>query len=559
MLMATKYGGKLTPNKTPQNRPIPGRDKDMQPNAAGGIAFNMDDVRRFQRWLILGSEANTHYESSDDLTKQNFDVLERLIAMRPEAVVPTIVDVRTNDMALRQSQALFALAFASANDATKTAAFDALQTICQTASQLQEFLAARKDVIGKAKSSRAIRTAVGKWYTDKPVEKLAYQLLKYRTRQGFSHADILELFHVKAQNVEQEQLFAWIAEQQLASAEKFEKAISKLEPTQQFLSRQKRMHTQDLAGRARRNIPMIDGFERLQAATDEAEAATIIREYGFTREMVPTNLLNSKVVWAALVEKMPYEALIRSLNKITQVGLIEMFGQNDWIKRITDPELIRKSRIHPMRLFVAWKQYQAGEGDKGSLTWTPNGKITGALEKAFMLSFANVEPSEKNVMVAIDVSGSMTSYGVAGIYNTMPWELGAALALVYLKANPKSALMLFNTSAQMVSEAHADMTLNEMIGVIKRHSGGGTDCAAPFQYIQKHNLPVDGVLMVTDSETWHGHQHVTQAKGSIRFFNVQTTASRASLNDPEDAGWYEVAGFSADTIKIAELFFAGRI
>jgi 60 kDa SS-A/Ro ribonucleoprotein len=42
------------------------------------------------------------------------------------------------------------------------------------------------------------------------VKTLAYQLLKYQQRQGFSHRDALRLFHVKPTTDEQQALFHWV-------------------------------------------------------------------------------------------------------------------------------------------------------------------------------------------------------------------------------------------------------------------------------------------------------------------------------------------------------------
>ncbi len=529
--MTTKYG-KKQPNKTPQTQPIPGKEARMQPNAAGGYTFKMGDADQFRRWLILGSEAATHYQDSDELTRENFDAIDRLMATNPELVVPLIEEVRRNNWALRQSPAIFGLAYASTKDATKAGAFSILDQISQNGSQLMEFIAARKDLTGKAKSSRAFRTAVAHWYNGKKASDLAYQLLKYRTRNGFSNLDVLRLFHVKPATNDHAALFAWLADKPYEGA---------------------------LSEDGKKAMAYIAAFNQLQSATDAKAAAAIIREFRFTREMVPTQLLNSKEVWAALVETMPYLGLIRNLNKITEVGLIDDFGTGEWIKRITDPVIIKKSRVHPMHLLIALKQYQLGEGHMGKKTWTPMPQITAALEDAFYLSFANVEPLDKNIVVAVDVSGSMEQ-AVYGISNMQTWEAAAAMALVYLHANPRTMILAFDDKVTKMTNITTKTSLTEAMNIFKRMSHGGTDCSLPFEYIQQNKIAADGVLMITDSETWHGHQHVTQARdNTIRFFNIQTTAGRAFLNDLEDTGWMEVNGFSADTLTVANLFFKGLI
>ena len=41
-----------------------------------------------------------------------------------------------------------------------------------------------------------MRRAIARWYNGKDADKLAYQLLKYRQRDGWSHRDLLRLAHV---------------------------------------------------------------------------------------------------------------------------------------------------------------------------------------------------------------------------------------------------------------------------------------------------------------------------------------------------------------------------
>lgn len=40
-----------------------------------------------------------------------------------------------------------------------------------------------------------MRRAVAGWYNDMPAERLAYQAVKYRQRDGWSHRDALRLAH----------------------------------------------------------------------------------------------------------------------------------------------------------------------------------------------------------------------------------------------------------------------------------------------------------------------------------------------------------------------------
>ena len=45
---------------------------------------------------------------------------------------------------------------------------------------------------------RSLRRAVGRWYTGRSVDALAYQAVKYRSREGMTHRDLLRLAHPAA-------------------------------------------------------------------------------------------------------------------------------------------------------------------------------------------------------------------------------------------------------------------------------------------------------------------------------------------------------------------------
>lgn len=77
--------------------------------------------------------------------------------------------------------------------------------VVRTGSHFYEWLSYTKAIRGFGKIVRE----AGKTWSRENVKELAYQLLKYQQRQGFSHQDALRLFHVKAPTEEHNQLFQW--------------------------------------------------------------------------------------------------------------------------------------------------------------------------------------------------------------------------------------------------------------------------------------------------------------------------------------------------------------
>src|SRR5206468_5756068 len=89
----------------------------------------------------------------------------------------------------------------------RKAALDALPKVARTGTHL--FLFAR--YIEQFRGwGRGLRRAVGDWYLDGPVDKVAYQAVKYRQREGWSHRDLLRLAHPATDEAARKALFDWL-------------------------------------------------------------------------------------------------------------------------------------------------------------------------------------------------------------------------------------------------------------------------------------------------------------------------------------------------------------
>jgi 60 kDa SS-A/Ro ribonucleoprotein len=187
---------------------------------------------------------------------------------------------------------------------------------------------------------------------------------------------------------------------------------------------------------------VIWSYERAKRATSEKEIAKMVSEYKMPWEFIDTKWLNSNLVWEALLENIKPEALTRNLARLTANGFIKDFGGNTKtiVAKLTDEGALQKARLHPFKIFTAMKQYGKGHGDKGSLTWRPNQQIVNALDEAFYLAHKFVEPTNKNILIAIDVSGSMDSNQCAGLPMTAR-DVAVAMAMTIAKTEPNHKLV----------------------------------------------------------------------------------------------------------------------
>jgi 60 kDa SS-A/Ro ribonucleoprotein len=499
-------------------------------NSAGGYIFAVDDVMRLRRFLVLGTDGGTYYVGAGDLTKDNARVVMDFARNRTAELVGEIVAISTAGRAPKQNPALFALACAASlgDEPGRRAALDALPLVARTGTHLFLFARYVEQFRGWG---RGLRRAVGNWYLDKTVDDLAYQAVKYRQREGWSHRDLIRLAHPETDEDTRKRLFDWICGRDVSVE----------------------------------GLRVVEGFQRAQAAAP-AEVAKLLADYPLSWEMLPDEALNRPDVWEALLDKgMPQTALIRQLPRLTKLGLLEPLGSHasEIAAQLADPDRLRKGRVHPVSVLVALRTYASGHGARGSMEWTPSRPIVDALDSAFYAAFGAVEPTGKRLMLALDVSGSMGA-AISGLPLSCR-EASAALALV--TAATESAYQIvgftagrggtvpgpgYGTALRRLSISPRQR-LDDAIRAVSNLPFGGTDCSLPMVHALEAGLQVDSFVIYTDSETWHGPIHPHQALRryreqtgiNARLIVVGMTATRFSIADQSDPGMLDVAGFDA--------------
>jgi 60 kDa SS-A/Ro ribonucleoprotein len=545
--------------RVPQTAPIPG--SGQVPNSAGGFAWAVDDWARLRRFLILGSEGGSYYASEWKLTHENAKALERCLAEDGERAVDEIVRVSDEGRAPKNDPAIFALAMTAGlgDEPTRKAALGALPRVCRTGTHLFQFATYIEGFRGWG---RSLRRAVGRWYAAQPVDAIAYQAVKYRQREGVTHRDLLRLSH---------------------PAEK----VSAGNPTLEVSDEHARLFEWIVRGGETEGLPrVVEGFVRAQAATTPAESAALVREFGLPREALRSEHLTEAVVWEALLEDMPMTAMIRNLATMTRVGVLApgSDGTEKVVAQLGDGERIRRARVHPIAVLAALRTYAAGRGVRSANEWNPVREVVDALDGAFYISFGNVEPAGKRFLLALDVSGSMTSGSVAGVPGLTPRDASAALALVTAATEqhyetvgffagkggwtprPKRRWKFWQLGLTPLAISPRQR-LDDVVKTVSKLPFGGTDCALPMLYAQAQEREVDTFVIYTDSETWAGDIHPAQALRDYRQASgidarlvvVGMVSNGFSIADPADRGMLDVVGFDTATPQLISDFARGTL
>lgn len=523
----TNYAKHLTTgNQSEQVR------SDQMKNSTGGYVFGLDIWQRLERFLILGSDSNTYYATARELTRANAAIVEQCWLENPAKTGAAIINISHDGRAAKNDAAIFAVALGavSTSDSARKTAYAAVSMVCRTGTHLFQFVN-YCSILGKG-WGRGMKRAVGDWMDNKDTNSLAYQMIKYRQREGYDWNRLVDLTHPSAHST----LYEWVTH------------------TDHFLAQDRQAELPDV----------VRNFHLAQADILPVE------QYGdLPWEAFPTEKLNDPVLWKALLPGMGLTAMIRNLAKMTSINLIKPLSEevNIVCAKLRDVEQIRRSRVHPLQLLTAMKTYAQGHGEKGSLRWEPNQLVVRALNDAFYLAFQNVQPSGENILLALDVSSSMTTHRIMNSAVNAR-EGAAAMALVTATMENNVHIVGFSRAASyrdtniVPVPISAGQRLDDAVKAMADIPFGGTDCAAPVRYAIDNKLEVDKIVIYTDNETYgsgaHCFQLVQQYRKqfgrNLKLVVVGMVSNGFTIADPKDPGMLDVVGFDTATPALISSF-----
>lgn len=543
---------------------------DQVKNNAGGFVYALSEMEQLDRFLIIGASGGSYYASEKKITIDNAKVVQSLIASgHGREVVDRIAEISEAGRAFKNDQALFALAICLSCDdvATKQYAVSKIPQVARIGTHLFTLV----DYCNSLRRwGRGLRRAVAAWYNGQDAGRLAHQVCKYQSRtnegsQTWSHLDLLKKAHVQPSTPAHQEVLRYVSrgwtDDQIASFKP-----SKENP-----------------------FSYIWAHEKAKKASSVDEIVQLINKHGLVRESIPTTYLNDIAVWDALLDKMPYTAMIRNLATMTDNGLLnpdgalsgKKNGNNRVIAKLLDGDSLRKARVHPLTVLQALRVYGSGHGVRGGKTWTPVQSVMDALDEAFYLAFKQMDDIEQTVMFSVDCSGSMSS-PVNGMNNISSRDAAAALALVFMKKAKNSVINGFTSSSSgswynrgnqtmdgiSPLAISPNMRLDSVAKVMNDFSWGSTDCALPMIYAKAKNLKVQNFVIITDNETWAGAIKPDQALREYRqssgihnakLIVIGTQATPFSIGDPNDKYTLNIAGFDSNAPTLLHDFINGKV
>jgi hypothetical protein len=284
------------------------------------------------------------------------------------------------------------------------------------------------------------------------------------------------------------------------------------------------------ANRALQDMPVSGRRALLTAST----APALLREAGVTWEALGTWLGGSlgKEGWEAIAPSMGIFALVRNLRNISEAG-VSNEAMEAIAARISDPEVIAKSRMFPLRFYTAYREVT-------NVVWHY------PLEKAITSSLGNIPTFGGRTLVLIDQSGSM-SYSLSG-KSTVRLSEQAALFGIALGMAAESA------DVYVYGNAHKRIPLpkgGSILPLVDRYGQadmGGTQTWTTAKALYKGH---DRIVIVTDEQSFdspHGLPDIPVITFNVQGYkagHTESSSKRITVGGLSDGGFSLIKAMDA--------------
>jgi 60 kDa SS-A/Ro ribonucleoprotein len=301
---------------------------------------------------------------------------------------------------------------------------------------------------------------------------------------------------------------------------------------------------------------LVRQFERFKAGQEKAAPDLPL--------VMLTSLPLKQSDWVAIALNASWQTLRMNLNTFLRHGVFEEPGMDRRIaKRLRDPREIAKARVFPYQLLSAYQM--AGPSMPA--------EIREALHEAMELAVANVPVAGGQVYVCPDVSGSMrspiTGYRRGAASAVTCVDVAALVAAAVLRKNRKARVIPFEQTVVTVP-LNAEDSILQNAARLAKVGGGGTNCSAPIELLNKEKAHGDLVIFVSDNESWvdAGRGRGTALMSAWDVFRRRNPKARLvcidlQANETTQAHEREdvlnIGGFSDHVFEVISDFAAGRL
>jgi 60 kDa SS-A/Ro ribonucleoprotein len=268
--------------------------------------------------------------------------------------------------------------------------------------------------------------------------------------------------------------------------------------------------------------------------------------------------------WARVALRGGWQMVRMNLNTFARHGVFALDGLAERIAaKLVDREAIEQARVFPFQLMAAYQ----------SLHRTVPAVIREALQDAMEIAIENVPSFGPSVAVCPDVSGSMSSpvtgarRGATSVIRCV--DVAALMTAAVVRKNKQAIVLPFEVGVRDVDLSARDsvMTNARKLASIR---GGGTNCAAPLEWLKERNLCPDLVILISDNQSWvnakvNGPTQVMRVWEQMKRRNqgarlvcidLQAHGTTQAVERPDILN---VGGFSDEVFEIVARFTRGEL
>lgn len=500
----------------------------VRSNAAGGESYKIQDASEKLIAVVGANMFNepTYYPKVTEMEDGKYE--QEGLSEQAKLVINTAIDVAESDsprdlvavahwarkeMKLRTTpQILLAIAAASSN--TKQYVRNYTPKIIQRADELKQVFEAYRNLFGYKKS---LPNSLKKGLADSFAKFGERDFLKYEGKGRPKFSDILRMIDRR-------------------------KDYPVSQPIRTFL----------YSGTVTepKKIPIIAARKALYKKTEfDSEAKNLARISAATWETLCSVFGNKKEIWEYLIdnESLPYMATIRNLRNMSKINISDNHVAKVCQKIVKGAV---KSKMLPFRFRAAHRFLKSIDDTQSRHV----DKFREALSMATDEIVQNMPRLPGKSIVASDTSMSMTQ-PISDNSKMTLLDAGAILAAMITRNSEEGSIVgAFANLFVPISSDHSVLDLAEEIA--STNVGYGTNTTDVIKFLQKNNIVVDRIVILSDmqcyGENYHGGQEFSKALEKYRkdinpnckLHSFDLSSHGESMTKQGDINTNLVAGFS---------------
>lgn len=484
-------------------------------NEAGGTAYQLDSDHALAQLAATGCLSATFYKSAET---QLDEIIKLADKADPHYLGQVAVFARKRGY-MKDMPALLAAILAKRDVATLKKIFP---IVIDNGKMVRNFVQMiRSGKFGRTSLGTAPKKLVANWLNSRNDR----QLLQSSVGNDPSIADVIKLAHPKAPDASRQAFYNYLLDKE-------HDARLLPEVVQQFEAYKKKQS----------NVVPDVPFELLTA------------------------LPLGKPEWTEIAKDMNWHATRMNLNTFNRHKVFEDPAMVRMVAdRLKNPEMIRKARVFPYQLLVAYM----------FATEVPH-DIREALQDAMEVALENIPEIDGKIFVFPDISGSMSASvtGDRAVASKVTCrDLAALVSAALVRKNRSTEIIPFSDKIASFNFNPRDSVMTN-VEKLSRLPSGGTDCSAPMKELARRGDKVDLIVYVSDNMSWAdsyagqvgGYATQTmEAYAEIKKKNPKVKlvmldgCPNASTQAKERADILNIGGFSDVAFEMIADFAAGRM